>query len=211
MYNELIIKHGRTPGVFLDIGCSEGCFLERMAERATTVHAFEPLPTNAATLRNTIQRIANKTGRGSNIVLHEVALWHCDERKKLFINGLNSSTIAESWRKQDDHAGYFPDQYVEVDAITLDSLNLTGVTVCKIDVERAELEVLQGGAETFTNNKMLISLETHRGIDCRAIVSLLHSYGYTIWSQAGNVVGQIEVDKQYCCSNDADLHPPFAE
>ncbi len=199
--NNEIIEWAK-PGVFLDIGCSEGCYLERMSKRATRVIAFEPLPTN---INHIIEKYLDHL---PNIELHGVALWNTPGKMKFYLNGRGSSTLATSWQQAPDLAGYQHDKFIEVEAITLDSLNLTDITVCKIDVERCEQYVLEGGAKTFTDNKMLMSLETHKGIDCERIEDLLHAYGYKIWAKAEAGVceaHQIEEDRQYFLTNDPDV------
>ena len=47
----------------------------------------------------------------------------------------------------------------KITTITLDSLNLTDVTMIKIDVEGHEIPVLNGGIETITKNKPTIFIE----------------------------------------------------
>jgi hypothetical protein len=46
-----------------------------------------------------------------------------------------------------------------VDVITLDSLNLSNISMIKIDVENHENEVLRGGKQTILNNKPIIFVE----------------------------------------------------
>ena len=197
--NHLAINLAKR-GVFLDIGCSEGCYLERMAARALNVYAFEPLPRNIDMIHLLMVEKMLK-----NVLVYECALGAEENQEtKFYLNGSGSSSIATSWREQADKAGYAEDNYIIVKTIPLDSLELTGVTFAKIDVERAEQFVLKGGEKTFSTNKMLIALETHRGVDCEKIMQHLTEWDYKVWKE-GELVTTIEVDTGYICSNDPDI------
>lgn len=47
----------------------------------------------------------------------------------------------------------------KIEVRTLDSYNLTNITMIKIDVENFELNVLKGGIETIKRNKPIIFIE----------------------------------------------------
>jgi FkbM family methyltransferase len=195
MSEELAIATARAGGVFLDIGANDGCFVERMAARASTVHAFEPHPTCVVNLHNMIAK-----QQLHNVIVHPLALSDFTGRSKLYEGGCH--TISTTWLIENNHAGYDEKKYVDVEVICLDSLALTDVAMAKIDVERSEQHVLLGGRETFMNNPMLIALETHRGIDCEAITHLLHDYGYQIYDGDKKLVEQIiTIDQHYLCAN----------
>jgi FkbM family methyltransferase len=61
----------------------------------------------------------------------------------------------------------------DVDIITIDSLNLTDVTLIKIDVEGSEKDVIEGALKTISLNRPHIFIETS---DPHKIVAMLYNY-----------------------------------
>lgn len=76
-----------------------------------------------------------------------------------------------------------------VQTVTIDQLaRRTGIvpTHLKVDVEGAELDVLRGARDVFSQRRPLVSLELHNAIlrragrDPRSVVSCLEGYGYRV-------------------------------
>ena len=68
-----------------------------------------------------------------------------------------------------------------VDLITLDSLNLTNVSLIKIDVEGADIEVLQGAINTINKNRPIIHFEHHADLCDKSILyKFINSINYCI-------------------------------
>jgi FkbM family methyltransferase len=90
----------------------------------------------------------------------------------------------------------------QVPLLTLDSLvERLGETptLIKIDVEGAELEVLQGGSDLLSGHDIPLCLELHnglireRGAEPAAVLEQLKRCGYTRWQANGNTLGEENV------------------
>ena len=76
---------------------------------------------------------------------------------------------------------------IEVDVVTIDSLNLSGLDFMKIDVEGFEINVINGGLKTIEKFRPIITLEcwsNHNGgtsIDyTRDTFKVLMDMGYSL-------------------------------
>lgn len=146
-----IVSELRPHDVFYDIGANIGthsCFAGRVA---ATVHAFEPHPETARRLR------ANLGQNGGEFTVHEVALSDSDGTAELGLpEGDNdelgvgtftitgSSPTAETW----DVSLVAGDSYV-------DSADIDAPDVVKIDVEGAELGVIDGLRTTLSEARVV--------------------------------------------------------
>jgi FkbM family methyltransferase len=147
---ELFANHLDASGVVLDVGANIGYYSLYMLPRAATVHAFEPDPRALSVLR------LNLAGH-PNAHVHGVALGNCIG-KSSFILEPNSevSHLADS---STHHGG---DRH-EVDVTTIDQfvaekdLRITGI---KIDVEGADLDVIEGAIQTLASQAPLVLTET---------------------------------------------------
>jgi len=69
-----------------------------------------------------------------------------------------------------------------VQAYRLDDLELPAPDLIKIDCEGAEMQVLQGAAETLRKHRPVVHLEVHPllGVSETAVQEFLHSAGYAV-------------------------------
>lgn len=132
----------------VDIGANIGnhskFFWEEM--KVPAIVAFEPVVTNAKLFR------ANNPCE--KIVLHQIALSSEKTVRTLYNTG-EGSFGGFSFNRE-------PHSYVvstEIPTATLDSFELKGVTLIKIDVENHENSVLEGAKNTILLNKPVIVLE----------------------------------------------------
>jgi FkbM family methyltransferase len=145
----------RDGDVFFDIGANVG-FFTLVAARCVgpegRLHAFEPRASNVAALRSNLQRNG----------LHDVRVWPVAV-------GAQDGTVTLLC---DDHPGgatvepsaaYSVTSEETVDMVTVDHLVETGQieppSVVKIDVEGAELAVLQGMTSTIRQHRPVIVYE----------------------------------------------------
>jgi len=139
---------------FLDIGANVGWY-SLIASSVTGghahVHAFEPEPTNFKTLQENIQR-----NEFSNITAWPIALGDSDVKMELFLSEENMG----------DHrlSPIYGRRSVEVDVFRLDTVmrNIEFVPdIVKIDVQGAEVLVLDGAREVFrrAGDKLAIIIE----------------------------------------------------
>jgi len=174
------------PGdVFFDLGANVGFYSLLAAERvgaAGAVHAFEPMPDNAATLRRTIERNSI-----SHLHLNEVAVAESPGFRTLYYPDAswgNSgwATLVTSERKH--HS-------IVVPVITLDQYvrqhQIEHVRLIKLDIEGAELLALQGATDLLARPDapdLFLEINPHylvsQGIDSRAVTQFVAAQGYTV-------------------------------
>ena len=128
--------------IFLDVGANIGKYTISAAKTVGPnglVIAIEPDPENFATL---IKNIALNNLK--NVHALNLAAWNQKDKLKLFID----SEKGGSSTKTNFKLGYFTVQAISLDEI-IHKLNIKRVDCVKIDVEGAELEVLQGFIDTM--------------------------------------------------------------
>ncbi|MGH3851413.1 MAG: FkbM family methyltransferase, partial [Pseudonocardiaceae bacterium] len=131
----------------VDIGANVGLYTYRFSRLFQQVESFEPIPRCA-------QIIASSELK--NVNLHRVALSSRLGHAMLQIpvTGGPGATAMASLSNQFQNA-----ELLAVELRTLDSFCFTEVDLVKIDVEGHELEVLNGGVETFARESPTIMVE----------------------------------------------------
>ena len=137
------------PGeTYIDAGSYDGCVLEKLLEHTSVKEAylFEPDGTNRTMLEETLSRLD-----GIQYHLHTQPL-HSHTAIVPFSDGFGlCSAIREGGQN-------------EVEAITLDSLNLKP-TLIKLHVEGHELAVLQGAERTLKQSRPIIMATIYHNRD----------------------------------------------
>jgi FkbM family methyltransferase len=140
------------PGMtFWDIGAHAG-FFTMLASRAVgepgAVHAFEPQPDNRSRLFDTVER--NHAG---NVTVHGFAL--SETRGEAVLHGRQASATWSLVERRGENGG------VRVQCRTLDEVSqfVRAPDVIKIDVEGAELSVLQGGCRLLRHQHPVVIVE----------------------------------------------------
>lgn len=163
--------------LFFDIGAHVGQYTLAAAPLAREVHCFEPMPWIYRMLESNIRR--NKL---KNVIANR--------------NGVRDYTgLAAIWEGPRENSGngsflripeYYKNSY-PVECVTLDDYceakGLTpevGKLVIKIDVERAELEVLRGAAWLFRYQPSIIVEFNDWNTDLEEIVSFFGDKNYTL-------------------------------
>lgn len=147
------------PGdVVADCGAAEGLFALTVAPRCSHVYAFEPLPAFVESLRLTLRSVSN-----ASVV--PVALGKCAGTARLSNAGTNSALSAEG--------------ELAVPMIALDDWFVRAgrrLDFIKADLEGAEMEMLQGAAESIRAFAPRIAITTyHRAGDAEAIAAFLRA------------------------------------
>jgi FkbM family methyltransferase len=165
-----------APGaVVYDVGANVG-FLTLIAARlvgpAGHVYAFEPIPANAAA----IERNVALNGL-ANVTVLELALSNHEGEAVLHIPDVNQGAALADV----DH-GFDPADEITVRIAALDALRLQeqlrDPDVVKLDVEGAELLVLDGMRATLREHRPALICELHHTRE--AIEALLPALGYEI-------------------------------
>jgi FkbM family methyltransferase len=156
---EALVRHLAPAGVLYDIGANVGFFAlfgARLAGRADgQVYAFEPAPANAAAIE-------------ANAALNELANIVVIAKAVGAGSGTARLQLVEdqSWSKLEDY-GTHPETeaVIEVDLVSIDEMLAAGElrppTVAKIDVEGAELAVIEGMRATVAEHRPAIICELH--------------------------------------------------
>ena len=167
----------RPGAVGYDIGGWHGFFAGVMAANgAQQVHVFEPLSLNADRIRKLIELNPTKS-----ITLHTVALGECDTEMNLLVMPETSMAKLEASGFQQ----YATSQAkVRVRVRSLDSILQAGEvpppSLVKIDVEGAELLVLQGARSTLRAHLPEIFAEIHSAALLKSCANFLTNEGYRI-------------------------------
>jgi FkbM family methyltransferase len=136
----------RPGDVVLDCGSNQGInslMYSSIVGAAGHVHAFDPFPINCA-----IAKFNAKVNDRDNITVHQKAL---SNREMALSISVGAQDILEN---QDS------DDAITATAVTIDSLIALKPNFIKIDVEGAEIDVLEGAAATL-KLEPFIYLETH--------------------------------------------------
>lgn len=166
------------PGVVAyDIGSWHGFFAGVMAAQgASVVHVFEPLPANADRIRKLVELNPQK-----RIVLHACAVGDRDTHMDLMVMPETSMAKLEQSRFQPESTS---DTRVRVAVKTIDGMVAAGEIapphLVKIDVEGAEVMVLEGARATLTRHHPRIFAEIHSPELLAQSTALLRGLGYAV-------------------------------
>jgi FkbM family methyltransferase len=175
-------------GVFLDVGAHIGTFTLKASREVGAegkVVAFEPNPETAALLRDNMA--ANQL---TNVVVEQIACTDKDQQLTLYaapVMNTGASSLSASNAAYSDSAAPRPFQVRgrPIDDVVRE-LNLSRVDAIKIDVEGAELQVLQGAVETLKRFHPKIVLEmvpeqlASFHTTPEEVAALIRSAGYTM-------------------------------
>jgi FkbM family methyltransferase len=174
--------------VALDIGANKGAYAFALLGHCRELHAFEPNPK--------LFRVLSRWAKGK-AHLHPIALSDATGEAGLLVprsakgysnQGASLSTI----KVQGDHG------VVRVRTARLDDLDIRDVGFMKIDVEGAEMAVLDGARDTIARDRpvMMIELEAaHTGRPLPDLIADVESYGYRSTALIGSdLVPLAEID-----------------
>ncbi len=149
---EAFRRHVGQGRVVWDLGANVGFFSLLAARMGGSVHAFEPVPENAAALSRNV--LLN--GYGHRITVHQVAVAAQGGRSALLV------VEDQSWSHLADR-GQHPhvQERVEVEVTALDDVDLPPPHFIKIDVEGSEVAVLEGGRRLLAQARPVLVIELH--------------------------------------------------
>jgi len=172
----------KPRSVCLDVGAQMGSLTLAMATAAsskTIVHSFEPEDQNAARFRENIALNAL-----SNVTLHQTAVSTVDGALKLYLSsdrnaGTHSTVYIES---------NVSTEFIEIPSVRLDSFvrqhALQPVDLIKIDVEGAEVDVIEGARSVLQHHRPIVIMELSdhlqqaRGQTCTEFKQSMATLGY---------------------------------
>jgi len=172
---DLLSRHPITH--FFDIGANFGLYSVMLSGTSSlqSIQAFEPLP------RNLDQLAANLylNGLDTEVTAHALALSDREARMALFVDAHSTGVSTLNPDGVARQASAY-DQRMEVQARTLDSLSALRDTaiLAKIDVEGAELQVLEGMKDFLSANRVWLQIETMPETSDK-VAAFMHQLGYT--------------------------------
>lgn len=180
----LSLLQSKPVDVFWDVGANIGFYswLVRSQQPATELVLFEPDPLNASLVRQTMA--ANNL---KSVTLIEAAVSNQEGHHQFVrdrVSGAtgrlqevdsahDSMTIQGSYAKQNN-------EVVQVECHTLDGMLALGFVapdLMKVDVENAELLVVEGGEQLFSKQHTLVLIEI---CDPR-VFAFFERHGYDVW------------------------------
>ena len=138
--------------VFVDIGSSVGFLTVYAAGKCKHVHSFEPQKINYDRLVKNVELNSLTNVTCYNIALH-------DKPAKMNVNNIKKQSEVNYENCQACSLSLFEDTEGDVEAKTLDCLNLSNVSFVKSDCEGNDINVLKGGIETITKYRPKIIFE----------------------------------------------------
>ena len=169
----LFASHLDPAGVVLDIGANIGYYSLYLLPRVAAVHSFEPDPRVLAALRSNL-------AENSNAYVHTLAVGnHIGKARFALAPDSEVSHVVSSSMKTGENSH-------EVDLTTIDrfvSDNRLSVTGIKIDVEGADIDVIEGGLETLASQTPLVLTETEPG---ERLFGLIRPLGYSVFAFVKN-------------------------
>lgn len=161
-------------GTAVDIGGWYGPWTRRLARRADHVITVEPVPHLAWLLRATVPPGVEVLQAAAADHSGTATLW-------LPPDGRGDRGVSSLVRRDAVHA-----TPLEVPCLAVDKLELTDVTLLKIDVDGGELPVLRGAHSTIQRCRPALFIELELRIQPLApVLDLLGTYGYTGWVLPG--------------------------
>ncbi len=165
-----------NEGVFIDVGAHVGKYSIRIAKKLNNkgqVVAIEAHPITYGFLEK--NKILNKL---NNITLLNKGVYNKKEKGKIFSGreGLAASSIIE---KNTGHAGSYFNIYLDMLDNIVRDLKLNRVDLLKVDVEGADVEVIEGAIKTIKRFRPKIIIEISGEEHLRKISKILNSQNYT--------------------------------
>ena len=194
----------------IDVGANVGLLSLYMAKTVGgngTVVSFEPSPANLALLRYHVR--VNRL-RHVRIVNKAVANEHGQRVSFFLLNDGDDPSNSLTFGK--DHIPNLnADAHRACREVTVETVSIDGVCaeegltpgLIKIDVEGAELLVLQGAVNTLSSVRPTLILAIHpwwlpEGQTPEDIVGLLLKYGYSICDRFGQATTRLEYGEYLC-------------
>ncbi len=178
------VKTFLKPGsAFIDVGANKGDFAllaAKISGGSGKVLAFEPESTNCHWISESIA-----ANHYSNISLYEMALSDEDGEAALFLgkkSGWHTLLPGQPARDQ----GVVNVKVRRLDSLLEEQHFTAPIGVIKIDVEGAEMRVLQGASKTLDANPqvvLLIDLHPQLSVDQKQVCDFLRQKGFSIFHE----------------------------
>ncbi len=186
-----IVRAGSTT---IDVGANRGVYSYAMSAIAGQIEAFEPIPALA-------RFAAWKLGRRARV--HRIALSNREGRAALHIPYSENGEPLHLLANLPGSHGARSIAQIEVELRTLDSFGFTNVGFIKIDVEGAEMDVIEGAAHTIARDRpnLLVELLNHIHRDPLAEIEWVErKFDYQSWV----IIGKHRIDARHALNQRRD-------
>ena len=162
----------KSDGVFVDVGANIGYYTILIAKKGSRVIAVEPIPETIKILKTNIML--------NNVEKYVTVVDKCATSRnmkiKMFVPVNKYYGLATMYKEVHPASKY---QEILTHGVTLDSIlsDFQSVTLIKIDVEGAELEVLKGLNKSLKKTHFIV-IELSRNIP--EVIALLKEEGFSI-------------------------------
>ena len=172
------MKHIFERGVALDCGAHVGIWSKRLSYLFDTVIAFEPIPKHI--------ECHKKNCTKSNITLNECAL--SDKETTMDMKVGTGRNTGRSTLEYKSNLVKGNNEIIQIQTKTLDSFNIPKVDFMKIDVEKHEVNLLDGGIQTIKRCNPIIFIEDHNYFYKKSATGIdrLLSLGYEVLDYVGS-------------------------
>ena len=164
-HHDLAYKYLNSDSIVVEVGAHIGTLTVILSKLSKKVYTYEPIKQSYdllnknLLLNNCKNVISYQKGVGDEIGKTKVGYISEGNCGATILQG---GSIEKHWYKKTD---------VDVDMITLDSLNLDRIDYLKIDVEGYEEKVINGGLKIINKYKPIIVLECMGDYDLGTIIS----------------------------------------
>lgn len=178
-----LMKDGK--GDVLDIGANLGIMTVHLANSLpnTTIHAFEPMPTNVSILKRIIAKFNLKRTK-----IHEIALGDETGTAKMVLP-VNKNTVMQglSHIKHESITEWNDGKEVDVPLDMLDNIiNGQVIQGIKIDVENFEYFALKGAKRILSTHHPIIYAELWDNENRKQCFDLLKGFNYSVFVSENN-------------------------
>ncbi len=188
--NPFLLAAARRAKVIFDVGANAGYYALRFANQSGTdcqINAFEPVPSTFRRLTRNIE-INQLQDR---ILAHEFGFAHAAGNATIYLPSFSGNSAASLQNLHPEESS----EKVEVRLRTLDDFCAERqpgrIDLIKVDVEGAELPMLQGSLQALRAHRPVIFMELLRkwakpfGYHPNDVIALLAAEGYQCWTVAG--------------------------
>jgi FkbM family methyltransferase len=193
-----IARHLSAGQVFYDIGANVGFFTTlaaRLVGPQGQVYGFEPFPASAATARDNAAR-----NGFTHVQIIEAAVSNFDGEAVFDVsNTITTFRLAKPGEDLEQTA-----HTIKVPVVRMDGQIAAGLrppNVVMIDVEGAELEVLEGMRETLLSHRPTVICEVHWRPSDQFLeqVEKITSSTYAVTDLAGGPLPQFGIERYHVC------------
>jgi FkbM family methyltransferase len=185
-------------GIALDIGANHGIYTKILADKFSTVYAFEPHPNNVSKIKTNVTN--------ENVNIEQKVVGTSDEITTLFVCKSNSGghTIMKGLAEHSKW-GHSTTNKIEVESVTLDTFcEDKKIDFIKCDIEGGEYEIFYHGEKTLTRDYPTIILETHQVSNIKSdqvkrdkLFAYFKDLSFSILDTKNNEVKSLTFDTHY--------------